>query len=380
LKKNPDRQMHTLFTILLFIVVLGFLVLAHELGHFVAARLFGIEVDEFGIGFPPRAFSRKKGNTVYSLNWIPLGGFVKIKGEDDPSKTGPGTFTNKPAYIRAIVIVAGVFMNLVVSTALFAIGFMIGAPQALEGLPAGARIRDQRVQVIEVLPGSPAEKAGVAAGDILVSIDGKSFLKIDDLQTYVNGAAGPIDVEVKRGSAKLVEQLLPATDPESGKKRMGVALVESAIVSFPWYIAIREGASATGFYVKEIFLSFADLIKGLFVGQKPGIEFTGPVGIVVLTGQAASLGFIYLLQFAALLSVNLAVINVLPIPALDGGRLLFIIVEKFRGRAMRPTIEAVIHRIAFFLLLGLVLIITIHDISRYSGQIVQAFKGLFGVS
>jgi regulator of sigma E protease len=372
--------MHTLLTILLFIVVLAFLVLAHELGHFVAARLFDIEVDEFGIGFPPRAFGMKKGKTIYSLNWIPLGGFVKIKGEDDPSNTGPGTFANKSAYIRAIVIVAGVFMNLVVSSALFAAGFMVGVPQALDGLPEDARVRDQRVQVMEVLPGSPAEKAGVMAGDILVSIDGKPFLKIDDIQAYVNGAKGPIDVDLKRGTATLTEHLTPAPDPTSGKKLMGVALVESAIVSFSWYSSIGHGITATGFYVKEIFLSFADLIKGLFVGQKPGVEFTGPVGIVVLTGQAARLGFLYLLQFAALLSVNLAVINILPIPALDGGRLLFIILEKFRGHAIRPSLEAGIHRIAFFLLLGLVLLITVHDISHYSSQIVNALKSLVGVS
>ena len=161
---------------------------------------------------------------------------------------------------------------------------------------------------------------------------------------------------------------------------MGVALVESAIVSYPWDSAIWHGIAATGFYVKEIFSSFADLIKGLFVGQKSGVEFSGPVGIAVLTGQAARLGFIYLLQFAALLSVNLAVINVLPIPALDGGRLLFILIEKFRGRSVRPAVEAAIHRIAFFLLLGLVVLVTAHDVARYSRQILDALKGLFGIT
>lgn len=371
---------HFLLTILIFAAVLAVLVLAHEFGHFAAARLFGIDVEEFGVGFPPRALGVRRGRTLWSLNWIPLGGFVKIKGEDDPSKTGPGTFSHKPTYVRAIVIAAGVFMNLVLAAALFAVGFGVGVPQPLDGLAAGARVRDQRVQVMEVLKDSPAEKAGFMAGDVLVSIDGHAFLKIDDIQAYVNAAPGAIDVVLKRGRETLDERFTPAVDPQTGKKLMGVALVESAIVSYPWYAAVWHGIAATGFYVKEIVLSFADLIKGLFVGQKPGVELSGPVGIAVLTGQAARLGLIYLLQFAALLSVNLAVINILPIPALDGGRLLFILIEKFRGRSVRPAVEAAIHRIAFFLLLGLVLIVTAHDVARYSQQIVNALKGLFGVS
>lgn len=372
--------MHTLLTVILFVAVLAALVLIHEFGHFAAARLFGIEVEEFGIGFPPRAFSVKKGDTVWSINWIPLGGFVKIRGEDDPSKTGPGSFAAKPAYVRAAVIAAGVFMNLVLASALFAVGFGVGVPQAVDGLPTDARLRDPRVQVAEVLPASAAERAGFRPGDVIVSIDGKGFRKIDDIQAYVDAAPAQIDVVLKRGSDMLDEKLTPTLDAASGKKLMGVALVESAVVSFPWPSAAWHGIAAAGFYVKEIFLSFADLIKGLFVGRKADVEFSGPIGIAVLTGQAARLGFIYLLQFAALLSVNLAVINVLPIPALDGGRLLFIAIEKFRGRAVRPVVEAVIHRTAFFLLLGLVLIVTVHDIGQYGRQIASALKALVGIS
>lgn len=366
-------------TVLLFIVVLAILVLVHELGHFLAARYFGIDVEEFGIGFPPRAWSIKKGNTVWSLNWIPLGGFVKIKGEDDPTATAPGNFANKPAYVRAIVICAGVFMNLVLSSLLFAGGFMIGLPQATEGLSDSARVRDERVQIIEIMPDSPAAESGFEAGDIILKIDGQAFGKISDIQAYVHAAPASVTVDLKRGKETLQKELTPKLDESSGKKLMGVALVESAIVSYPWYQAIVKGVSATGFYAKEIVLSLVDLIKGLFVGQKAGVEFSGPIGIAVLTGQAAKLGFTYLLQFAALLSVNLAVINILPIPALDGGRLLFIIIEKFRGRTVRPVVEAVIHRIAFFLLLGLIVIVTVKDLARYREGIFEALKGLFGV-
>lgn len=366
-------------TVLLFIVVLAVLVLVHELGHYLAARFFKIDVEEFGIGFPPRAWSVKKGNTVWSINWIPLGGFVKIKGEDDPSATGPGAFAHKPAWQRAIVICAGVFMNLVLSSLLFGIGFISGVPQIADGLPDSARVRDSRVQVIEILPDSPASEAGFSVGDVIVSVEGEPLARVEDIQERVNAAEGAVDVELRRGKESIRLELTPELDEASGRKIMGVALVESAVVSYPWYEALPKGVYATGFYVKEIVLSLADLIKGLFVGQKPGVEFSGPVGIAVLTGQAARLGFTYLLQFAALLSVNLAVINILPIPALDGGRLLFIIIEKFRGRGVRPIVEAVTHRIAFFLLLGLIVIVTIKDIARYREQILDALKGLFGV-
>ncbi len=367
-------------TVLLFIVVLAVLVLVHELGHFLTARWFGIDVEEFGFGFPPRIFGVKKGKTLYSLNWIPLGGFVKIKGEDDPNATGPGTFSHKPAWVRAIVIGAGVFMNLVLASLLFAIGLTIGMPQAADSLPANARVRDRQVQIVEVLKDTPAAQAGFQVGDTIVSINGQSFTEVEDVQTLVNSAEPPVVVEIRRGKETFTKDVTPVLEPTIGKRVMGVALVEAAKVSYPWYIAIVKGVQATGFYLKEILLSFWDLIKGLFVGQKSAVEFSGPVGIAVLTGRAARLGFTYLLQFAALLSINLAVINVLPIPALDGGRLLFIIIEKIRGRSVRPVVEAVIHRVAFFLLLALIVIVTAHDLGKYGGQILKALGSLVGIS
>lgn len=367
-------------TILLFIVVLAVLVLAHELGHFVVARFFGIDVDEFGFGFPPRIFGVKKGGTLYSVNWIPLGGFVRIKGEDDPTATGPGSFARKSASIRAAVIVAGVTMNLVLASLLFTVGFLIGLPQVSENLPSYARVRDQRVQIVEVLPDTPAAQAGLLEGDALVSFDGRALSKVEEIQAYVNATEGPLHLEIRRGQAMLKKDVTPVLDPTIGKRVMGVALAETAIVSYPWYAALPKGVLATGFYAKEIVRSVGGLIKGVFVGQKPGMEFSGPVGIAVLTGRAARLGFAYLLQFAALLSVNLAVVNILPIPALDGGRLMFIILEKIRGRSVRPIVEAVIHRLAFFLLLGLIVIVTAHDVSRYGQQLIDALKGLFGLA
>ncbi len=179
-------------TVILFIIVLAVLVLVHELGHFLSARWFGIDVEEFGFGFPPRAFGIKKGKTLYSINWIPLGGFVKIKGEDDPNASGPGTFSHKPAWVRVIVIGAGVFMNLVLASLLFAIGLTIGMPQPVDSIPADARVRDRKVQIVEVLNDTPAAQAGLQSGDTIVSINGQAFTDIESVQTMVNIAASAV--------------------------------------------------------------------------------------------------------------------------------------------------------------------------------------------
>ncbi len=376
--------METLFThgstILLFIIVLGLLVLAHELGHFLAARFFGIDVEEFGFGYPPRIFGFTKGRTLYSFNWIPLGGFVKVKGEEGSDSKDPAAFANKPAWNRVVVTCAGVFMNLVLSSLLFAVGFMVGMPQAATDVPSSARVRDRQVQIVDVLKGAPAERAGFMAGDVILAINGKPFDKIEDIQAFINASESPVRIDIRRGKKTFATELDPVLEPTLGKRVMGVGLIEAATVSHPWYSAIGKGIQATGFYLKEILSSFADLFKGLFVGQKTDVEFSGPVGIAVLTGRAARLGFSYLLQFAALLSINLAVINILPIPVLDGGRLLFIVIEKVRGRSVRPVVEAIVYRIAFFLLLGLVVVVTAKDLSRYGNQILKALGSLVGLS
>lgn len=368
-------------TLLIFIAVLAILVLAHEAGHYITARLMGMDVEEFGFGFPPRLFAKKIGKTVYSINLIPLGGFVRIKGEDKPELTGPGTFSEKSLGARALVVVAGVIMNLLLASALFSFGFMIGLPQLNEDLPSYAKVSDSRVQIMEVLPDYPAAEAGLQVGDVILSLDGRAFEEVSGIQDFIDGKEGAqVRVEFARGEETQTTTLSPRLLEETGKHVMGVALVESAIVSFPWYIAIGKGFAATIFYVKEIFVAFADLIYGLFVDKGPAVEFSGPVGIAVITGRVAKLGFVYLLQFTALLSVNLAVINILPIPALDGGRLVFLLIERVRGKGVRPFVEAAIHRMAFMLLLLLIIIVTIQDIERYKDSILGALKSIFGVS
>lgn len=373
--------LHYIPTVALFILVLAVLVLVHEFGHFVAARLFKIDVEEFGIGFPPRATSWKRGKTLWSLNWIPLGGFVRIRGEEKHDPKDHHAFGNKPAYVRSIVIVAGVAMNLLLASLLFSAGFMMGVPQIAEDLPKNAHPRELDVQIMEALPGFPAEAAGLRVGDVLLSLDGHPYTTVTEIQDYVNTAGDKsIQVEARRGKKHLVVDIAPKLKPDTNRYILGVALIETAIVAYSPPVAIAKGFAATGYYVKEIVVSVFDLVKSLFTEQKSGAEFSGPVGIAVLTGRVAKLGLTYLLQFVAILSVNLAVVNVLPIPALDGGRLMFIILARLRGHEIRPKIEAAMHRIAFFLLLGLVLIVTANDLAKYRDQILQALKAVFGVS
>jgi regulator of sigma E protease len=185
---------------------------------------------------------------------------------------------------------------------------------------------------------------------------------VTEIQDHVNASAtdGVVAV-IRRGNTIFTRAIVPQLDPTSGRRLMGVALVETALVSYPIHVAAWKGIQATGFYLKEIILTAWDLIKSLFVAQKTAVEFSGPVGIAVLTGRMAKLGLASLLQFIGLLSVNLAVVNFLPIPALDGGRFLFIVVERLRGRAIRPKLEAWMQAISFYLLLALVLLVTLQD-------------------
>jgi regulator of sigma E protease len=368
-------------TVITFVAVLAILVLAHEAGHYLAARFFKIDVEEFGIGFPPRLTGWKRGTMTWSINWIPLGGFVKIKGENESGHHEPGSFGSKPAYARGLVIAAGVLMNLVLATVMFTAAFALGTPQLAEDLPANVHARDYRVQIIEVLPKSPAEKAGIYVGDIIDKLDGTTYATVTEIQDHVNASAtdGVVAV-IRRGNTIFTRAIVPQLDPTSGRRLMGVALVETALVSYPIHVAAWKGIQATGFYLKEIILTAWDLIKSLFVAQKTAVEFSGPVGIAVLTGRMAKLGLASLLQFIGLLSVNLAVVNFLPIPALDGGRFLFIVVERLRGRAIRPKLEAWMQAISFYLLLALVLLVTLQDLGRYRDQIFSVIKSVFGMS
>ncbi|MBI5728971.1 MAG: site-2 protease family protein [Candidatus Magasanikbacteria bacterium] len=381
-----------MFTLLVFLAVLAVLVLSHEWGHFIVARIQGIKVEEFGFGFPPRLFGirflknslkhfevvwgrgrRQQSDgegTLYSVNVIPLGGFVRIKGEDAraPEANDMDSFVAKKVWQKAMVLLAGVVMNVVVATILLSVGFMIGFPAVVA--PDAAVTGPTTLRVLQVLPGKPAEAAGVILGDTIIQVGDLQKPRLTTLQEYINAHRDEeITVTLERNGEQIIKKIHPSVYADSGRGGIGVALTEVGFTRYPFFKAIYQGVVTTGVYLKEIIFAFGYLFKGLFTGAGVGGAVAGPVGVAVMTGEVARLGLAYLLQFTALLSLNLAVLNILPIPALDGGRLLFVIVNWLRGRPIAPHVEQMIHTVSFVLLMLLVVGVTVKDLSAFWSSI-----------
>ena len=369
-------------TIIIFIAVLSLLVFAHEMGHFWVARRFGLRPKEFGFGMPPRAFGiyRDKtgkwkktrgskevtdaGDTIYSINWLPLGGFVAL-GEDDVATDDPNHFHNKPAWQRFLILVSGVSMNIVLAAVLISIGLMIGLPQTINETDNAAKISDRKIQIIEVMPNSIAFDAGVKASDVILSIDDNNFTNSAELQNYVDiNTDNEIIYNIKRGQEEIEFRLTPRVREDTRRGGIGIGIVDTGIVRYPFFQAIWNGLKTTLFLTWYILIAFYELIKGLVTGQGLSVELGGPVRIAQITGDAARMGLPYLINFSALLSINLAIINILPFPALDGGRILFIFLEKIIGRPVKKELEGTIHYIGFIMLMILILLVTYKDIAR----------------
>ncbi|MFA6587718.1 MAG: RIP metalloprotease RseP [Patescibacteria group bacterium] len=366
-----------MLTIVIFLLILGLLVFVHELGHFISARILGIGVEEFGFGFPPKIFSLKRKKTIYSINWIPLGGFVRLHGEDGKQKD-PESFMVQKAWKRFIVLFSGVFMNIILAVVIFIIGFNIGLPSDLSGdLPAGAKVRNAQIQIVEVSENSAASSIGLNVGDILLKVNNTAINTIQNAQDLAKQAGENIvTVEYSRSgkiySKPVKLQKIPGTD----RAGLGVALAQTGLVSFSFARAVVQGILAAFRSLWMIILAFAQIISDLFTYHKVTADVAGPVGIAILTGQVVKLGFVYLIQFAALLSLNLAIINFLPIPALDGGRALFLLIEKFRGKPISQIIEAKIHNTGFAILLALIVLVTFRDVFKLN-VIQQIWNKIF---
>lgn len=356
--------------------VIGVLVLVHEWGHFIMARRAGMRVDEFGFGFPPRLFGIKRGETLYSMNLIPFGGFVKIYGEDGDDRDKPRSFGSKPFWARLKVIVAGVAMNFLFAVLLLILGNFFGLRIGLFDQEMIASARDKKVQIVQVIEGSPAEKAGLKILDEIVGFKEKAeessfknISTIEEVQKYTTDHAGQtLTIVLRRGNGEndLVDKKVETRiNPPPGEGSMGIAMALTGIVSYPWYEAIWRGTYDGIIIAYNTIYSYGLLFKTLFADGKLIGEVSGPIGIAGITGQAARVGFSYLMQFVALISINLAVLNIAPFPALDGGRAILIIFEKIKGKPIDKKIEGFINSFGFALLLALMIYVTIKDITKF---------------
>lgn len=381
-------------TLLIFIIILGILVFVHEFGHFIVARRNGIKADEFGFGFPPRLVGTVKNeetgkydmvwgdrdiespHTVYSLNWIPLGGFVKIKGEDGSDTNDPDSFGAKSAWIRIKVLGAGVAMNFLLAWVLVSLVYILGLPQPI-GPEDRGKYPDQKVQILEVKPETPAAEMKLRPLDEIISIDGTAVSTTDAATGAITAKKGQsLSMTIQRGDTRMTLYGVPRVEYPKTEGALGISLSETALIKYPWYEAIIEGARTTLRVTGTIFLYLEKMIVSLFgATEKVALDVTGPVGIVYLTKQMTEMGFSYLLWFAALLSINLGVFNILPIPALDGGRILFILIEKIKGSPVSHAIENRIHQVGFMLLLLLMVVVTARDFSQF--QIIQKISNFF---
>jgi regulator of sigma E protease len=369
-----------LLTILIFVIILGLLVFVHELGHFIMAKRAGMGVEEFGFGFPPRMIGFKRGETIYSINWIPLGGFVKILGENGDSAE-PQAFGSKNFWPRFSVLIAGVTMNVMFAWLLITIGMTSGLPTIIgegEQISQSAHVGPAQVSVVEVSDNTPAAAAGVKVGDSIYKINDTAITSIDQAQSLTkNNGDKPVVYEFKRGNSTLTKTLIPRAHPPEGQGPLGVSLSSVAKVSYPWYESIWRGFLTTMTLIWATLSAFGALIMQAVHHQPVSQALSGPVGIAVLTRDVAQLGLIYLIQFTAVLSINLAIINAVPFPALDGGRILFLIIEKLRGRKLNQKAESYANAIGFMLLILLMIFVTVKDINHYSDSFKRLFSRIF---
>lgn len=355
-------------TVFIAFLSLLLLVILHELGHFILARRFGVLVEEFGIGLPPRVWGKKIGETLYSLNLLPLGAFVRLYGEEKDGG-GPRSFSEKPVWERSLIVVGGIVSFWIIAAVIFSFLMVFGAPSVIGDDNATAK--NPQVQVVGVAVGSPAEKGGMKAGDIVKKLrtanSELSVEKVSQVQEFTDQYKGQeVVLMVQRGREILEVSLVPRIEPPAGEGPMGIALVRVGLISYPWWQAPLRGIHAAFAKSWEVLHGWGVIFAQLFREGTlpPGAQFSGPVGIFVLFVQASHMGFPYFAQLIAVIAIYLAIFNALPIPAVDGGRLFFLCLEAIRRRPMPREFEQKITA-AFFLFLVLVLIfVTIKDISR----------------
>ncbi|HFC10764.1 MAG TPA: hypothetical protein ENJ75_00995 [Candidatus Kaiserbacteria bacterium] len=369
-------------SILIFALVLVVLILVHELGHFFAAKLTGMRVDEFGLGYPPRAkLLTTRGDTKYTLNWIPFGGFVRIFGEDSVGVDSEGNptqksraFTEKSRIAQAFVLVAGITMNLILAWVLFTGALMVGTPRALSPSEV-SQASNVRLVVGEVLHGSPASLAGITPGDFIIKASsgsavwgGSNSKAFTDFVAKSDGSSLKLTV-VHDGATRVItakpEQHVISYD--GSRYALGVGIAPVGILALPFFSAIKQGTALTWELTRSTAVGLAQFFVHAVTLTANLSEVSGPVGIASAVGTAATQGTGSLFSLVALISINLALINLIPIPALDGGRLLFVLIEAVSRKSIKPSVAQTINAIGFAFIVILMVVVTAHDIFRLVG-------------
>lgn len=339
-------------SIIIFLIILSVLIIVHELGHFSVAKKFGIRVDEFGLGYPPLAkkLFRWKGSD-FTLNWLPFGGFVKIYGENpaEENANSPESFQTKNRGVQAAVLAAGVFFNFLFAWLLISIGFATGIPS-----PAGINLplENPRTVITLVVPGSPADLSGLKAGDAVLG------LTPEEATQYIRNSGSEVKLEIQRGS----DTYQKFVTPDKETRMIGIAMETIGTVHLPIHKAVWEGLKTTYSLTILTAKAIASLIYQAFRGTADLGAVTGPVGIVGMVGDMKELGLAYLITFTAMLSINLSIINLLPFPALDGGRLLFVGIEAATRKKIPAGFFNAVNAAGFALLIFLMILITIQDV------------------
>lgn len=374
-----------ILTIVVSLITLSVLVLTHELGHFLVAKKAGIKVEEFGLGYPPRMVGKKIGETVYSLNWIPFGGFVRLYGEELEEtirKEAKGAFWMKSKKARAAVIVAGVFANFLLAIFVFSIVYSVS------GIPTPT----DKVKVVGIVPNSPAEEMGLKEGDIVLAVDDQPMKELKQFTRLIDEKKGKeIKITVAREEANpclekvlggggggfscqdnnLIFLITPRESPPQGEGPLGVVVSNFEIKKYAfWQMPFRgavEGLKEAFGWTTLIISSLGKMVADLVMKGVVPREIAGPVGIFQITGTVAQSGILSILQFTGILSINLMIINILPFPALDGGKLVFIGYELVTRRRPRPSFEHWVNAAGMVVLLTLLSLVTINDIVRIVG-------------
>ncbi len=343
-----------IWSILVFLFVLSILVIVHEFGHYYVAKKNGIWVEEFGFGLPPRVFGKKIGETIYSFNALPFGGFVRLHGEmtEDGVTKKNKAFLNKSLWVKTAVIIAGVVMNFLLAVVAFGIVY------SFTGIPRDTK----EVKILDIATNSPAQISQILVGDIVKKVNGVEVTGVSEFISRIEDGKGK---KIKLELQDRTVTVTPRSDPPPGEGPLGVVITSTETYFAPiWqrpFYGVYYGTKEALYWGKNVVTGFISIFTDLFHGQSPK-DISGPVGVFAVTTEVAKSGLLPLINLIGIISVNLAILNIIPFPALDGGRLLFILIEAILGKKVAPKVESVIHSVGMIILLMAILAITFKDV------------------